>query len=70
VGHSRVGKWSTGGTKPRDLAVRSPEILMLGFVSREVSIEVMGVDKSTLVRIGISAHRVSEVGEPKVWYRQ
>jgi hypothetical protein len=35
-GHSRVGEWNTGGTKPRDLAARSPEVLVLGFASREV----------------------------------
>jgi hypothetical protein len=34
-GHSRVGKWNTGGTKPRDLAARSLEILVLGFTSLE-----------------------------------
>jgi hypothetical protein len=34
-GHSRVGEWNTGGTKPRDLAARSLEILVLGFASRE-----------------------------------
>jgi hypothetical protein len=36
VGHSEAGEWNTGGTKPRDLAARSPEVLALGFASREV----------------------------------
>jgi hypothetical protein len=35
-GHNRVGKWNTGGTKPRDLAVRSFEVLVLGSARREV----------------------------------
>jgi hypothetical protein len=35
-GHSRVGEWNTGVTKPRDLAVRSSEVLVLGSVRREV----------------------------------
>jgi hypothetical protein len=35
-GHSRVSEWNTGVTKPRDLAARSPEVLVFGFASREV----------------------------------
>jgi hypothetical protein len=35
-GHSRVGEWNTGGTKPRDLAAKSPEVLVFGFASHEV----------------------------------
>ena len=35
-GHSRVGEWNTGGTKPRDLATRSLEVLVLGSARREV----------------------------------
>ena len=37
MGHSEAGEWNTGGTKPQDLAVRSLEVLALGFVSREVT---------------------------------
>jgi hypothetical protein len=36
VGHSEAGEWNTGGTKPRDLAARSLEVLALGFASCEV----------------------------------
>jgi hypothetical protein len=31
-------EWNTGGTTPRDLTARSPEVLALGFTSREVLI--------------------------------
>jgi hypothetical protein len=34
-GHSRVGEWNTGGTKPWDLVVRSLEVLVLGSARRE-----------------------------------
>jgi hypothetical protein len=45
VGHSEVGEWNTGGTKPhRDLAARSPEVLALGFASREVPRAEVRVD--------------------------
>jgi hypothetical protein len=35
-GHSRVGEWNIGGTKPQGLAARSPEVLVLGSARHEV----------------------------------
>jgi hypothetical protein len=49
-GHSRVGEWNTGGTKPWDLATRSFEVLVLGSARREVP-------KASWTR----AHHISEV---------
>jgi hypothetical protein len=37
VGHNETSEWNTGVMKPWDLATRSPEVLALGFASREVS---------------------------------
>jgi hypothetical protein len=53
-GHSRVGEWNTGGTKPRDLAARSPEVLVLGSARREVP-------KASRTRAHHLAEKISEL---------
>jgi hypothetical protein len=64
-GHSRVGEWNTGGTKPRDLAVRSPEVLMLGSARHEVPRE-----SRARVHKGIGrskSHQISEGHVVRDW---
>jgi hypothetical protein len=69
VGHSEAGEWNTGGTKTsgsrreksRSIGVRIRELRR-----SEVSARQRTVERSTLVRLGTSAHRVSRVGKSRL----
>jgi hypothetical protein len=73
-GHSRIGKWNTGGTKPRNLAARSLEVLVFGFTRREVArafkpgptmvsgeFKAIGSRRTHGVRLGYSPPRPSQL---------